>query len=102
MATEAFGVYSDRCFLKGEEGIRDLTVTGVQTCALPIWTSERLPGYHFPRIYLSQRIARIAFANAASYTPRRRRIDKKHASSQFRACPRQCPRTPRLVPVQDR
>src|SRR3990167_7982815 len=36
MATEAFGVYSDFFFFKGEEGIRDLTVTGVQTCALPI------------------------------------------------------------------
>src|SRR2546430_13612194 len=25
-------------FLQAEDGIRDLTVTGVQTCALPIWT----------------------------------------------------------------
>src|SRR5579859_8267419 len=24
-------------FLQAEDGIRDLTVTGVQTCALPIW-----------------------------------------------------------------
>src|SRR3989475_933506 len=28
-------------FFQAEDGIRDLTVTGVQTCALPIWT--RLP-----------------------------------------------------------
>src|SRR2546430_2792111 len=28
-------------FFQAEDGIRDLTVTGVQTCALPIWTSCR-------------------------------------------------------------
>src|SRR3990167_8598774 len=27
-------------FFQAEDGIRDLTVTGVQTCALPIWISE--------------------------------------------------------------
>src|SRR6266478_6802078 len=26
-------------FFQAEDGIRDLTVTGVQTCALPIWTA---------------------------------------------------------------
>src|SRR2546430_4935057 len=26
-------------FFQAEDGIRDLTVTGVQTCALPIWSS---------------------------------------------------------------
>src|SRR2546430_2946849 len=30
---------SQACFfVQAEDGIRDLTVTGVQTCALPIWT----------------------------------------------------------------
>src|SRR3989475_5636493 len=29
-------------FFQAEDGIRDLTVTGVQTCALPIWS--RPPG----------------------------------------------------------
>src|SRR5256886_4411919 len=32
--------YTDVCsifFFQAEDGIRDLTVTGVQTCALPIW-----------------------------------------------------------------
>src|SRR2546430_9647159 len=28
-------------FFQAEDGIRDLTVTGVQTCALPIWSSGR-------------------------------------------------------------
>src|SRR2546430_13652110 len=27
-------------FFQAEDGIRDLTVTGVQTCALPIWPPE--------------------------------------------------------------
>src|SRR2546430_10283759 len=27
-------------FFQAEDGIRDLTVTGVQTCALPIWMRE--------------------------------------------------------------
>src|SRR3990167_11482848 len=31
-------------FFQAEDGIRDLTVTGVQTCALPIWC-----GLHGPR-----------------------------------------------------
>src|SRR2546430_7556421 len=28
-------------FFQAEDGIRDLTVTGVQTCALPIWSGRR-------------------------------------------------------------
>src|SRR5256886_11904115 len=31
------GARVSRCFLQAEDGIRDLTVTGVQTCALPIF-----------------------------------------------------------------
>src|SRR2546430_6613774 len=31
-------------FFQAEDGIRDLTVTGVQTCALPISTIRRLEG----------------------------------------------------------
>src|SRR2546430_2291551 len=30
-------------FFQAEDGIRDLTVTGVQTCALPILTGRRIP-----------------------------------------------------------
>src|SRR5207248_7510301 len=31
-------------FFQAEDGIRDRTVTGVQTCALPIWDLERAAG----------------------------------------------------------
>src|SRR2546427_11915086 len=30
-------------FFQAEDGIRDLTVTGVQTCALPIWSALSCP-----------------------------------------------------------
>src|SRR5207247_6429497 len=37
-----------RCFFQAEYGIRGPLVTGVQTCALPIWrrSPATLPGYH--------------------------------------------------------
>src|SRR5690554_4485102 len=30
----------DQCFFQAEDGIRDADVTGVQTCALPIWAKD--------------------------------------------------------------
>src|SRR5438094_10271275 len=33
-------------FIRAEDGIRDRTVTGVQTCALPIWLGEQLAEIH--------------------------------------------------------
>ena len=30
-------------FFQAEDGIRDTSVTGVQTCALPIWPRKWLP-----------------------------------------------------------
>src|SRR5688572_29914945 len=37
-------------FFQAEDGIRDLTVTGVQTCALPILLDQRLRGRTFFRL----------------------------------------------------
>src|SRR2546430_4610828 len=34
-------VYVFVFFFQAEDGIRDLTVTGVQTCALPIFTNQK-------------------------------------------------------------
>src|SRR5690349_12923716 len=42
-------------FFQAEDGIRDLYVTGVQTCALPIWNEveyEFLPGHHRRAVWL--------------------------------------------------
>src|SRR5712675_1542044 len=33
-------------FFQAEDGIRDVAVTGVQTCALPISSGRRRPGRH--------------------------------------------------------
>src|SRR5207245_3245449 len=41
-------------FFQAEDGIRDATVTGVQTCALPIWMSlMRLPLFTWGWIFTS-------------------------------------------------
>src|SRR5256885_7287290 len=34
---EGFGEFGEVFFFQAEDGIRDYKVTGVQTCALPIW-----------------------------------------------------------------
>src|SRR2546430_5741041 len=41
-----------RCFFQAEDGIRDLTVTGVQTCALPIYVRVRPGLYRLRRLPL--------------------------------------------------
>src|SRR3712207_7336952 len=35
-------------FFQAEDGIRDIGVTGVQTCALPIWVGSKMPHWHAP------------------------------------------------------
>src|SRR2546430_8266062 len=39
-------------FFQAEDGIRDLTVTGVQTCALPICSAPALPSNSMPPLLL--------------------------------------------------
>src|SRR6266478_4206013 len=52
-------------FFQAEDGIRDLTVTGVQTCALPIW---RLPPRRgrLMRLLLPQFTGRIGRKNRSA------------------------------------
>src|SRR2546430_6171698 len=38
------------CFFQAEDGIRDLTVTGVQTCALPISSSALAPSIWYAAV----------------------------------------------------
>src|SRR2546430_8093830 len=77
---ELLVVLKDRCmffFFQAEDGIRDLTVTGVQTCALPISRSgcggrvqstalsPRLPVAGFPQLpLLSQSASRLMMISA--------------------------------------
>src|SRR2546427_4405856 len=47
-------------FFQAEDGIRDLTVTGVQTCALPIWPSDPHPADWAGRApSMNQPVARV-------------------------------------------
>src|SRR2546430_11578181 len=43
-------------FFQAEDGIRDLTVTGVQTCALPIWRLDDIQRTDRPRGVHHQRV----------------------------------------------
>src|SRR2546430_11439443 len=54
-------------FFQAEDGIRDLTVTGVQTCALPIW-SRRASTERERRVFgsIHCRGGRFAFASRVS------------------------------------
>src|SRR2546430_13731485 len=51
-------------FFQAEDGIRDLTVTGVQTCALPIWFASITR--YTPLIGLPPVISRLTGTSAAS------------------------------------
>src|SRR2546430_4532276 len=62
-------------FFQAEDGIRDLTVTGVQTCALPISppdaaTQTRIGTSEWRRTFPVTRAANQAFRSA----PRRRQV----------------------------
>src|SRR5207237_6206469 len=63
------------CFLKAEEGLRDSSVTEVQTCALPI-SRRRAPGVlrrrHRPRFR-----GRVRLAGRSSTPRARRRVRRR-------------------------
>src|SRR2546430_16839088 len=61
-------------FFQAEDGIRDLTVTGVQTCALPISLVERLH-----RQYRSGRLRGVSRRHAGGFSRRseERRVGKE-------------------------
>src|SRR2546430_7334593 len=67
-------------FFQAEDGIRDLTVTGVQTCALPIYIVRPSPhvGEDFPAHTL---LPRVAIGEDA---PRRRQKRHTHAAEDRR------------------
>src|SRR5688572_31794095 len=49
-------------FFQAEDGIRDLTVTGVQTCALPIWRRGRANGGDQAAGCADAAVAELAFS----------------------------------------
>src|SRR2546430_4401037 len=72
-------------FFQAEDGIRDLTVTGVQTCALPIFSSkgEYMGGVICPGIGIS---ADALFENTA----RLPRVDIRKPRSEERRVGKEC------------
>src|SRR2546427_3280670 len=51
-------------FFQAEDGIRDLTETGVQTCALPIWVSSCSPRREMAAIRMAPGRQRVGPASA--------------------------------------
>src|SRR5256886_6595052 len=60
-------------FFQAEDGIRDLTVTGVQTCALPIFAVQALQGSGIP-------VAAVSTGFPAGLNPLPQRIEEIKAS----------------------
>src|SRR5690606_40541529 len=54
-------------FFHAEDGIRDFHVTGVQTCALPIYFDSRFPWYRRIRRYLLRRRVRTHLVSGIEF-----------------------------------
>src|SRR5688572_18710395 len=72
-------------FFQAEDGIRDLTVTGVQTCALPIYT--RAPARPTRRRATTPRLRRTPRLAAAALVRRR---SGREPAARFRRGPSWC------------
>src|SRR2546430_8064125 len=66
-------------FFQAEDGIRDLTVTGVQTCALPIWLPSARPSCH-------DKIS-LAWRNPGSWCEARRPGSSRCSYGRESECP---------------
>src|SRR5207248_3789847 len=55
-------------FFQAEDGIRDRTVTGVQTCALPICPSASAPKKYKPPVTPSSVGSRLTGTSAVAYS----------------------------------
>src|SRR3989440_2099442 len=97
-------------FFQAEDGIRDLIVTGVQTCALPIFTRSRLValGWWWRRLVfgpeqplLGGRGSARSHHERASDRPVRPRdgVSRAQAGPLLHTGPLQCDRRSRSVPV---
>src|SRR6266699_6446128 len=59
MITEHDDIHESIFFFQAEDGIRDADVTGVQTCALPIYCDGRVETDFEPAVDLMMRIAEV-------------------------------------------
>src|SRR2546430_14120300 len=84
-------------FFQAEDGIRDLTVTGVQTCALPIWARRPGPGRSCAWPLRRRRAPRARTDGETTGSRRRPSRDRGASPPALRAAPaswRRCPDTP--------
>src|SRR6267143_2825352 len=84
-------LYLDTFFFQAEDGIRDETVTGVQTCALPI--SKKFSIRYGERDILERRDGREFFSNVADSNhkiekPSPEEDDAQPRRERFSACSR--------------
>src|SRR2546430_4915732 len=78
-------------FFQAEDGIRDLTVTGVQTCALPIYPTPKA------RLHAAHKRQRIRHRKAAGETRRRDTARQLEQRKRVPACLVDDPLTDPLV-----
>src|SRR5438874_11844692 len=78
-------------FFQAEDGIRDLYVTGVQTCALPIWKQQQANAMDFDDLLLFPLTLFVEHPERLAYWQRRfdrseeRRVGKE-CSARWAAC----------------
>src|SRR2546430_12608074 len=86
-------------FFQAEDGIRDLTVTGVQTCALPIFCTFKSPAYPHCRAAEAtrSRSSKAAFSvnvqrtiSPGSARPSIRRLMVRRTRSEERRVGKEC------------
>src|SRR5205085_3987724 len=68
-------------FFQAEDGIRDLTVTGVQTCALPILRASRQPRSALSHDWTGN----LGADRRAHHTLRRRRSEERRVGKECRS-----------------
>src|SRR2546430_7643592 len=78
-------------FFQAEDGIRDLTVTGVQTCALPIFFRSSsvcwfhsLKGMYWVLNPLSSRKSESACSNSSESMPKSSPVKREYRSEERR------------------
>src|SRR2546430_10787745 len=74
-------------FFQAEDGIRDLTVTGVQTCALPIFAQRRRPdrerGGERPVAAPGRAVARPAVRGVQTLDRKSTRLNSSHSQISY-------------------
>src|SRR3712207_8459767 len=86
-------------FFQAEDGIRDIGVTGVQTCALPICSPSVVGGaqilivasvWTLPSSRFSAMTRQDSRRNSGSYSPVSRRISRSKERSEERRVGKEC------------